>query len=779
MQSFYDELIVKANEARAIAGEQAAHEEMQSMSAARFTGGGGGSAVATVTCEAIGSAAPMGATGSYTVTFRIIDEPKDAFILGTGAVFSDDGLEVILPIMKEDQVARKAKDDAKARYAELKMTMPDAENKVALPKFDTEKKLHLRLGSTMVICAPSIQNSTIMTIKKGNICMVQIRAVLDEPKYPDRPSIRAGQIDIIDSSAQLSPEKTDLRLCAMFMCNDTDRKLVQMRYPLPAGGPVAVKTIKELKDLKPYQLTPETAFMKNAIARLPVFRSVPQPFLIGMMNTGRPIVAIASPPGMSDDFQGLPGGTVKEEQFNRLYFNIQLDIFFRKYDRLPKAGKLSALELKAELLAIYNEKMRVQYGVTQWQISIGVKNHAQLFPGMAGFQVICATPFTVDCYHMSSTAISTKDPEPSPLTLNVTVMSGGSEKKPPVEKDEALSQVDLPVGVYNCGFRVDWEAVEGICKAQNDHNLPGLQINVDPGEVDSNNKMRQPTKLGTKSLVPLETNELNSNGGPIVNCFEHNRHLNKLRDTHDFIAVPNLLKRFAGPFVNGETTEIAKLYHDMLEAKKVEARAEVSNPDDEAAIAALAESHRAHEFGKLLVLYLEGGKYLPKEYASAFNKGSAPRADMILYAVKRDYAKARKLTTDSSSNEVDILMRNADKIFPPFDCISFARRKRTAEEDELEARKRAEPTDDDLADMDLDQAERDAEAAVAARAAAAPADLGALPLAQPTAMDSAEAAEATQTAEEPAASPVFGDDGESSDSQDVEPRHEYSPPPLP
>ncbi len=702
MASFFETLSAKMAEARATTDEQdaaKAHDDLQEMAAPRFTGSSGASALATIVCEAISKSSKIGTKGMHNVSFRIIGLPKDAITLGTGAYFSRDGLEAILPVMQEDQKIRAAKDARKVEYEARGEEMPDSEKKSTIPKFATGQTISLRLGTTIVAMSTGLTCPEIETITKGKICSVQIRAVLDEPKYPGRPSIRVGNIEVIDTVSDLSPEAFNMRLCAMWLCSDIEKVPVQMRYPQASGSVVAVKTGKELRELKASNLTPETAFMKNATIRIPVFRTVPQPFVLGIMNTGRPIVSMFSPPGLSDDFQGLPGSMVNNVQWNRLYFNIQAELYVRNMSRIPKSGPLDPMELKSELLAIYDRKMRVQFGVTQWQIWIGVKNHAQLFPGMAGFQMICATPATVDCYVSSATAIGALEPEPSPLSLNLTACSGGNDKKLPVEQDELVGQVDLVVGVYNAGFLVDYEAVEGICKAQNAFGLPGLSINVDPKLV-KNMRMRQPTTPSAKSTNSLQTNEL-STRWPIVNCFEHDEHLESLKAEYDFIAVPNLLKRIAGKFVNGETTAIAKLYLDMF----AEARQKIVDAGeiiDDAEIDLAAENALARGFGKLLVLYLKGGSDLPTELEATFNRGTASRADMLLYAVKRDHAKARGVTTRSSSNEIEILSKLSGEFFPPFDCVSFVTRKRTAEEDELEARKRAEPTDDDLAEMDLD-----------------------------------------------------------------------------
>jgi len=702
MASFFDTLSAKMAEARAATDEQdaaKAHDDLQSMAAPRFTGSSGVSALATVICEAISKSSKIGTKGMNTVSFRIIALPKEAITLGTGAYFSRDGLEAILPVMQENQKVRAAKNARKAEYKARGEKMPDEESKASIPKFATGQTISLRLGSTIDAMSTGLTCPAIETIVKGKICSVQIRAVLDEPNYPGKLSIRVGNIDIIDTVSDLSPEAFNMRLCAMWLCSDFERVPVQLRYPQVSGGVVAVKSGKELRELKVGNLTPETAFMKTTTVRIPVFRSVPQPFVLGIMNTGCPIVSMFSAPGLSDDHQGLPGSIVNTVPWNRLYFNIQADLYIRNKSRIPKSDSLGPMELKSELLAIYDHKIRVRFGVTQWQIWIGVKNHAQLFPGMAGFQMICATPAAVDCYVTSGTAIGALEPESSPLSLNLTGCSGGNDKKLPVEQDELVGQVDLVVGVYNAGFLVDYEAVEGICRAQNSFGLPGLQINVDPKLV-KNMRMRQPAVAGTKSTDSLQTNEL-STRWPIVNCFEHDEHLESLKAEYDFIAVPNLHKRIAGKFVDGETTDIAKLYLDMF-AEARQKIVEAGEIVDEAAIDLAAENALAKSFGKLLVLYLKGGSDLPQELEATFNRGSAPRADMLLYAVKRDHAKARGVTTRSSSNEIEILNKLSGEFFPPFDCISFATRKRTAEEDEIEARKRAEPTDDDLAEMDLD-----------------------------------------------------------------------------
>lgn len=700
--SFFDALNAKAAEARAADAEQSvhnAHDELEAMDAPRFTGGGRSNSLATVFCEAIGKSSKIGTKGMYSLTVRIIDNVKDAITLGNGASFSANGLEAVLPVMREDQDQRSAKEARKAEYTARGETMPDEENKAPIKKFSTGQALKLRLGSTLVLMATGKSCPNIETIGKGKICSVQIRAVLDEPKYPGRPTIRIGTLEVVDTVADLSPEKENLRLASMWMSGEFDRVPVQLRYPQPPGV-VPVKTAAEVRDLKIHNLTPETAYVKNMTVHVPVFRNVPPTFVLGIMNYGLPIVAKFSAPSMKDDLSGLPGGFNGEKPMDRLFFNIEADLYRRDPDRIPKPGSLGPLELKAELLACYARKFPMRFDVSMWQIWIGVKNHQQLFPGMAGFQMIRATPMAVSCYVGFNTAIGSREAEPNPTTLALTVCSGGNDKKLPVESNELIGQVDLVVGAFNAGFLVDWESLEQLCKAQNAFGLPGLQISIDPSNVPKHMKMRQPLKPGMKSTERLQSNELNERGH-IICCFESDVPLAKYRETHFFVAVPNLYKRIANKFVTGESTAIGKLYVDMYTAARKEI-VEKGDLESETDIDRAAEKLLAARFGKLLVYYLQGGAQLPDEVAHAFDRGTAPRADMIIYAIEMTHALKRGVTTLSSCNEVKILNDLSGVIFPSFESVAFANRKRTPEEDEFENRKRAEPTEDDLADMDLD-----------------------------------------------------------------------------
>lgn len=579
--------------------------------------------------------------------------------------------------------------------------------------------LQLVWTATKTAAPPSMDVGTVYEVAASGIERKQRTIVAGRPAVIVTYEPRVTEIAYVKNQAALTVDEAGWQLLCMHMACQLPVRLTPLAYAHPQPSMTA-DALKQLKGPAPF--SDGTCHMRTA----PFFLPLGHPFselADALIRRGEHRVTIYGNPHFSNEpvpawphIDSVAKGDARKCLYKSVHVMVTATQYTRKADGSDGVLSLDPALTTPELLRLhYQPPVKVNLAITLYESALrqyGIMNEAQYLTVLP--VMVLHTPAMINCYVKPTTTTVLAHELPVGVAQDSTslpviefVSAGTKESK------GASALVALAVGIANAGFEVTQSGACELLTARNESLARAVSKRVaKPGEVpvtqlcvyspnmasvlEDGRQMRNPEDAAPHDIPK---NPVNAIGSPVINLMESRENVTAMRDSEwVFVAVPTfgvkseddegLLSQSLTHYqtLAAESIDHYEQRQAQLAALKAqfatlgagEARLALKRDIDDLQMLIGAESawpmHEcATAMGRLLVTKIRTGHLTPHEVDDAFaymeiEPGRAPEADLVLWAVRREYFDERGLglATTTSLNDFNesLLPHFLEQLFP-------------------------------------------------------------------------------------------------------------------
>lgn len=601
-----------------------------------------------------------------SLSLMLCDHPSDCVDIKSEDVeFIHQGRTASIKMVIPDEKQREAN-----RIARAMPNAPTDAQFATFNKYDTEQRALLKFGDVIRLALTKLGPSDGNPIEIGSFYRVGIKEVfLTGYKDHQAPKYVAGVIEKVGTMhhSEFTPERMNQVAYAMACAVQSNDNPTQLVYP--SKSMPSKEEIKKRK-LKAADFSEHTAYMKASSWVLPAFRFGRQDIVDGKVARGENIVFSWAKDFAFNPEEGVPhwaevteNGTKKMKLHLFWSYGIGLTVYRRKNPNEKKS--LYALSDYAE--------RKFEIRVTVWADSLaglGISDQRWwIGRGTAWSRLLQSTPQIHSCYASNGRFILIGDNQSPTTKQQLEMGTSGPGKDSVFSGSSSASMFDHGIGLANSGFPIDLSCVPALFEATN------AAISKEDSSrikyVTDMTQVQPPHRRQATGQLAIPTNALNNLDNPqIIYLYEcHHNVMTEFTPEKGWTIVGVMNGGVkTSDFADGQVVNSAAvLFYKSVLKRSIELFKGQTPTDKEKSYGPFTapDTYALKKMGMLMVEFMDRRGIVEKDEYEIFSvddKSIAPQ--VLLFAMRTEYYKKRRLSFATGLNEMFLIDRVGAQMFP-------------------------------------------------------------------------------------------------------------------